>query len=1146
MKHLDYPLNVKGLFIKPIYKNSKIEFVTRVFSKNYFLVFGILFLSGSLFGQNIRNVDSKEALNTASSGNETAHLWMNESFSSYPQDAEIIEKRTANSKHFNNEKGSITAHISSGEIHYLENGQWQTIFHTIVPTSSGFKNTTNSHKTFYPSNSSGSIRTILPNGIELVDMKDMRMYYESNGQATQIQDIQSKQGLVNFNELTYANVYGSGIDLRLTQNTKQRKMDYIIQSQSALNNIPNGADFLVFEEKVILPSGFSAQLLDNEILLKDQSGNLIAKYESPIFKDTPLPHNHNENEHNHSSEESEFVGSYEIVQNGVAIIIKTKVPLSWLNSPERNFPLVIDPTINYSPSATSRWTGYLRTNTTTSNTIGATSTDALRMGKDDSDRAYNSWAKFDITGIPDASCVTSASLWYKVFGNSTSDSGCTTMIKTRDMVNDPVASTNATVLADLRAGTIYSDADWAIKSSNHEAGTNYWHTKSLNASASADIQSKLVANWFAVGMEMYSYTSGHDDCWIDVRGQSSADRIYLRVTYNTGGSTASTSVTGGGTFCWGNNINLNSTGGSNGSSVAHVWYKGGCNNAFTQTWNNQPYGLVSTTQNSNTNGILNLTSTSNDPMINMFTTGSFDPNVYRYMNIRYQVTAGTAGNAEVFFLNTTYPAPNGACHTSAPLISDGQWHIARIDLQANANYTTGGNITGWRYDWCTANGVTMNLDFIQLSQYPMIDENNNTRVLNWTPAHPDYPTAGTTTYATAKLDACGTVTSCASTTVTLPNKVNVLAQNNEAATCNVGAGETVHFYNTSSGRYIATVTANATALNSTTATTYTSADPTATPILADACADPTLQLAVLGRHWVINPTVNASATVRLPYYNAELNLLIPASGSSSSPYDLVSGQANLGLSKYSGPANVNANWNDNCASPTTTFQGPNGFGNLSAYAPGWPANTDRYSLFNITGFSEFWLHASSNNSPLPVELTSFTADCQEDGKVQLKWVTASENNASHFIVERSTDASNWESLTTVAAAGNSTVTKYYNIEDEYSRGTNYYRLIQVDNDGVYKIYDALATNCNVDKVGMSLFPNPASSGVTLELNDNIESENVYVGFYDVHGKMVKRVDINQNNDKYIYVDVKDLSSGYYIVRLFDGQSEKQPIRFVKQ
>jgi len=1143
MKYLDYPLNV----VKKLIINTKSQYfkkdLTNKVMLSFFLIVGLFTFPNSLFGQYVRNAGDKGSLNTASSDNEQAYLWSNESFGTYSKSAEDISKRTANSKHFSNGKGTMTAYISSGDIHYMENGQWKTIFHTISPTSSGFENTNNSHKTFYPSLSSGHIRSVLPNGSALTDMKDMKMYYELNGQVVQSQNIQSKQGLVDFNQLTYKNVYGTGIDLRLTQNTKQRKMDYIIQNQAALNNVPNGAQFLVFEEKVELPTGWTAQLINNEIILKDQVGNVMAKYEKPVFKDTPPPHDHDHHGHeieeqrNHDSgHDSEMVGDYVISQNGNEIVIKTKVPVNWLKSADRNYPVIIDPTINLYPTNTTLWTG-----TVEHNGYGgahtSTTGDAMRLGRNNP-TAISSWAKFDVTALPDASCITSASLWYNVSSHSSGDPTCQINVRMRHMANDPVTLGDVARLADIRDGDIYGTSNFAFVVSGPG-----WGSRDLNLSLN-HLTAATVSNWFAVGFDHY-VAGPHTTCLLNINGFSHANRPHLIVDY-VDGSTAPTSVSGGGTFCWGNNITLNSMGGTNGTSVAHVWYKGGCNNAFNQAWNSQPYGVNATTVNSTTGGITNVTSTSNDPMINMFALGSYNPATYRYMNIRYRVTAGTAGNVELFFLNTTYPAPDGACHTFAPLVSDNQWHIATVDLYQNANYTTGGNITGWRYDWATANGVTMDLDFIQLSQYPMIDENNTTTTLEWTPAHPDYPTAGTTTYAAAKLDACGTVTTCASTAVTLPNRVNVLTTNTEAATCVVNAGETVHFYNTTSGRYIATVSANATGLGSTTATTYTSADPNATPILANDCNNPGMQLAVLGRHWTINPTTNASATVRLPYYNQELNLLMPVSGTSTSPYDLVTGQGDLGLSKYSGPANVNANWNDNCATPTTTFQGPNGFGNLNAYAPGWPANTDRYSMFNITGFSEFWLHASSNNSPLPVELTSFTANCDEDGKVKLKWVTASEHNASHFIVEKSADVMNWDELTTVVAVGNSTNTNYYAAEDKYSRGTNYYRLIQVDNDGTRKIYDALASNCDVDKVGLNLFPNPASSGVTLELNQSIENDNVYVGFYDVHGKMIKRVDINQNSEKYVYVDIQDLSSGYYIVRLFDGQSEKQPIRFVKQ
>ena len=95
--------------------------------------------------------------------------------------------------------------------------------------------------------------------------------------------------------------------------------------------------------------------------------------------------------------------------------------------------------------------------------------------------------------------------------------------------------------------------------------------------------------------------------------------------------------------------------------------------------------------------------------------GSFDPAVYKYINMRYRVSAGTAGNAQIFFFNTTYTSSNSdASVYSTALISDNAWHTISINMSANTLWATGGNITGWRFDPTNANGVTMDIDFIQL------------------------------------------------------------------------------------------------------------------------------------------------------------------------------------------------------------------------------------------------------------------------------------------------------------------------------------------------------------------------------------------------------------------------------------------------
>lgn len=224
-------------------------------------------------------------------------------------------------------------------------------------------------------------------------------------------------------------------------------------------------------------------------------------------------------------------------------------------------------------------------------------------------------------------------------------------------------------------------------------------------------------------------------------------------------STAPTSIIGTNTICSGDATTLTTNGGSLGDGAEDVWYEGGCaNEAFTQEWTSQPYSTSNTTTNSVSNGILNVSSTNGDPMINMYGLGSFNPNTYGYINVRYRVTSGTASGMEIFYTNGLYTSANANQRKyQGGVISDGQWHIVSIDMtNPNSGNWYHSNVTGWRFDWAVANGVTMDIDYITLSSLPIYAEGSSISVS---------PTS-TTTYYTAKKGECGT-TSCASQTVTV-------------------------------------------------------------------------------------------------------------------------------------------------------------------------------------------------------------------------------------------------------------------------------------------------------------------------------------------------------------------------------------------
>jgi Secretion system C-terminal sorting domain len=114
----------------------------------------------------------------------------------------------------------------------------------------------------------------------------------------------------------------------------------------------------------------------------------------------------------------------------------------------------------------------------------------------------------------------------------------------------------------------------------------------------------------------------------------------------------------------------------------------------------------------------------------------------------------------------------------------------------------------------------------------------------------------------------------------------------------------------------------------------------------------------------------------------------------------------------------------------------------------------------------------SSNGTLPVVLDHFNASFSNN-QVLLDWATLVEINSDHFAIERSADGSNWQTLGTLAAAGNSETKVSYSFTDPSpSSGANYYRLQMVDRDGKYKYSPVKVVRGSLVK-GFSIFPNPA-------------------------------------------------------------------------
>jgi len=84
---------------------------------------------------------------------------------------------------------------------------------------------------------------------------------------------------------------------------------------------------------------------------------------------------------------------------------------------------------------------------------------------------------------------------------------------------------------------------------------------------------------------------------------------------------------------------------------------------------------------------------------------------------------------------------------------------------------------------------------------------------------------------------------------------------------------------------------------------------------------------------------------------------------------------------------------------------------------------------------------------LPVTLLDFEAKNKSD-YVELKWSTATEENNDYFVIQKSDDAEDFTTITTIKGAGNSNIKQNYLYNDlTILNKITYYKLLQVDYNG---------------------------------------------------------------------------------------------------
>jgi len=376
-------------------------------------------------------------------------------FSKFNISQEETSLRTENSKHFKNSDGSYTAVVGAGPMHYKENGEWLTMLSYILQNKSNeYKDRHlsvihNQHKIFFPEKPGKSVITKINNQIYEDWEQPTMVWLDVNGKVIKkIQARSTSKGKANKDSLVFENIFPY-VDAIILNSTTSKKLNYIINNPLIFNSKPLDAVYLAFSENIKTSDDWkltgneskNEMLALNEISILYQDIKFTSSGESILEINRPLYY---ERISSGSCEEPGFdstktnpdgylQGNFLIKnQGGGKYTTFTLIPLDWLTSSWRKFPVTIDPVTNYYPGGT--FPTYTANRSGNSGSwecfagtyAGRTYQFDISYGWVDdtwpfSNPYMDGYASFNIAAIPDNATINSATTYWYRYGGRTCD-----------------------------------------------------------------------------------------------------------------------------------------------------------------------------------------------------------------------------------------------------------------------------------------------------------------------------------------------------------------------------------------------------------------------------------------------------------------------------------------------------------------------------------------------------------------------------------------------------------------------------------------------------------------------------------------------------------------------------------------------------
>ena len=170
-----------------------------------------------------------------------------------------------------------------------------------------------------------------------------------------------------------------------------------------------------------------------------------------------------------------------------------------------------------------------------------------------------------------------------------------------------------------------------------------------------------------------------------------------------------------------------------------------------------------------------------------------------------------------------------------------------------------------------------------------------------------------------------------------------------------------------------------------------------------------------------------------------------------------------------------------------------------------------------------------------------------DEAAKLQWLTENESGTKSYIIERSTNGQEFDSVGIIASKNAAAKFTYYFADADVrklSAPIVYYRLKMTDINGQYSYSDVVKLNVNLIAGTISVRPNPVISETTVDIYSTNAEKARWI-LTDINGKTVMQRSLNlKKGENSLNINLSSLPAGMYYLKV-SGNTINQATKLQK-